>query len=547
MPVSLVKKQIQKFLASDKPEVLAIKGGWGVGKTFSWKAYTEEFKDNCALKHYSYVSLFGVNSIDDIKKATFLNTIHTHKIGQPLDLKSRSKVLTESLQGLKIKGISVGDVLGTISQMAMNKTIICFDDLERHSKGITIKDFMGLVSYYKEQKNCKVVLLLNEEVGDETFSDYQKYKEKVVDKQLHFESTAEESFDTMYCNDHDIKYYVRQCCVSLNIKNKRIITKIEQHIEDSLGELTNTNLDLSIQQKIIRSIVLLSFSYYGSGVEDKSIPSFRYMTYTKSTFDEDYDKELKKEVDDNKWDIFLSQYGLGMLDELYLELATGIKKGFFDKEKLSTLCSSKQLEIDIQKRSQKLDEAWDIFHGSFDENEDDVIKAMEDGLKDVIENISPSQFSSGLSVLRNIGGAGITKADELIDLFVETRKSNPEVFNLDSFDVNPFGVKDEKFDKKLRDAHKVHAPDLTVEEILAKRKGSHSYNSIEAEILDKMNKDEIKTMFQGFSGKELNENIKVFILLSGSCDSLMNKVNTALDEIAAISPLNKSRMHKFKR
>lgn len=547
MPVDLVKNQIHKFLATDKPEVLAIKGGWGVGKTFSWDLYAKEFKSDCILKHYSYVSLFGMKSIEDIKKVAFLNTIETRNIGQPLNMKSRSKSWTESLQGIKVKGISVGDMLGAVSQLAMDKTIICFDDLERHSKGITIKDFMGLVSYYKEQKGCKVVLLLNEEVGDETFNDYQKYKEKVVDKQLHFEPTAEESFDIMYSDDNEQKDYIRHCCVSLDIKNKRIITKIDRHIQDSLGQLADAGFDQSIQQQIIRSVVLLSFSYYGSGVENKHIPSFNYLTYNKNVLEEDYDEKLKKEANDNNWDNFLAQYGSGWLDELDLALAAGIKQGFFDGEKLSALCSSKQDAINIRNRSIKLDEAWDVFHGSFDADEDDVIRAMEAGLKDVVGNVSPSQFSSGLSVLREIGGNGIVKADELISLFIDTRKDNYEVFNLDNFASNPFGVRDEEFARKLREAYRMYAPKITVKDILEKRRGTNSYNAVEAEILDGMSKDEIKTMFLDFKGIELNEYIKVFILLSGSNVSLKDKVNTALDEIAAMSPLNKSRMGKFQR
>ncbi|CAK1814530.1 hypothetical protein [Vibrio crassostreae] len=547
MPIGLVKEQIHKFLSTDKPEVLAIKGGWGVGKTHSWEQFAKEFKADCALSHYSYVSLFGVNSINDIKKAVFLNTIDTRNIGQPLNLKSRSKSWTEALQSIKVKGVSVGDMLGAVSQLATDKTVICFDDLERHSKGITIKDFMGLASYYKEQKGCKVVLLLNEDVGDETFSDYQKYKEKVVDKQLHFEPTAEESFDIMYESDGGLRDYVRQYCVSLNLKNKRIIKKIEQHIQDSLGQLADAGFDITIQQQIARSVVLLSFSYYSSGTENKRIPSFRYLTCTKNLHDDDYDKELHQQAIDNKWDEFQKKYNFLFLDELDLALATGIKQGFFDGERLSTFCSSKQTEIDIRKRSEKLEKAWDIYHGSFDLNDADVIAAMEAGLRDIVEVASPSQYGSGISVLRDIGNGGDEKADELITFYIDTRKNKPDVFNLDSFDANPFGARDEKFAEKLREARKVYTPELTIEDILEKRKGSSSYNAVEAEILNKMSKDEVKAMFMSFKGKSLYDNINVFILLSGGNASLKRKVDNALEEIAAMSSLNKSRMGKFQR
>ena len=48
--------------------------------------------------------------------------------------------------------------------------IVCIDDLERSGADLNIKDVFGLVSYLKEQRGCKVVLLLN----DEELSDTNK-------------------------------------------------------------------------------------------------------------------------------------------------------------------------------------------------------------------------------------------------------------------------------------------------------------------------------------------------------------------------------------
>ena len=39
MPIEVFKTQIDKFLASDAPDVIAIKGAWGVGKTYSWNKF----------------------------------------------------------------------------------------------------------------------------------------------------------------------------------------------------------------------------------------------------------------------------------------------------------------------------------------------------------------------------------------------------------------------------------------------------------------------------------------------------------------------------
>ena len=52
-------------------------GQWGVGKTFAWNKYpfqNAQMQGQIGLKRYSYVSLFGINSLDDLKYAIFENT-----------------------------------------------------------------------------------------------------------------------------------------------------------------------------------------------------------------------------------------------------------------------------------------------------------------------------------------------------------------------------------------------------------------------------------------------------------------------------------------
>jgi len=65
MSVEVIKDQIFHFLSSEEPEVMAIKGEWGVGKTFSWKKFLKDAnsENKINLERYSYVSLFGINSL----------------------------------------------------------------------------------------------------------------------------------------------------------------------------------------------------------------------------------------------------------------------------------------------------------------------------------------------------------------------------------------------------------------------------------------------------------------------------------------------------
>lgn len=544
MSTDLVKQQIQKFLTTNKPEVLAIKGDWGVGKTHYWDMYIEQFKDECALKSYSYVSLFGINSIDALKQSTFLNAIDTNSIGQNKNAKAQAKLWADKLKSVKIPMISnyisgVGEAFSSLSQLALKDTIICFDDLERHSEGLKIKDFMGLVSFFKERKNCKVVLLLNEDSTDESFKDYKVYKEKIVDRQLHFEPTAEQSFDTMYEADFEFRSYVRDCCIGLNIKNKRVITKIVEHTKEFLA-LVET-FDVELKQQVIRSTVVLSWCYYCHSEDNEHIPEFDFVN--RSGLREEDERRCWNAEKAKRWNHFLNSYGFHFADEIDLAVARGIEQGFLDREKLIPLCRHKQKELDVKKKNTKWDEAWEIYHHSFDANEDEVAKAMEAGMIDIASTTSCRQYSNGLKVLRGIGKGEV--ADKLIELFIEKRKDTPEIFDVNNIICNPFSIDDDKFKDKLREVYLKHNPKPTVHDILNKRKKSNSYDESEAEILNELTEAQMYDLFMGFKGEDLSDFIRVFMLIAGSCQELGKKVTNTLDEISKTSDLNKFRMSKF--
>src|SRR5690606_5431594 len=63
--------------------------------------------------------------------------------------------------------------------------IICFDDFERMSNKLDIKDVMGLANQLKLERNCQVVLILDEsKTENENKKKYAEYKEKLVDAEI---------------------------------------------------------------------------------------------------------------------------------------------------------------------------------------------------------------------------------------------------------------------------------------------------------------------------------------------------------------------------
>jgi hypothetical protein len=114
--------------------------------------------------------------------------------------------------------------------------IVCFDDFERMSSKISFKDILGLISELKEQKQCKVVMILNEKeldklssVEDEKYSElFNLYKEKIIDLDLFFDPTIDEIFNKKIresINKFDIEL-IKSIFESYNIKNIRVIKQI---------------------------------------------------------------------------------------------------------------------------------------------------------------------------------------------------------------------------------------------------------------------------------------------------------------------------------
>ncbi|EBD1927516.1 hypothetical protein FHC45_09490, partial [Campylobacter jejuni] len=80
-----------------------------------------------------------------------------------------------------------------------NNIIVCFDNIERRSDNLSLKEILGLVNLLKEEKECNVVMIfhkgeLEEQDNNSAINDkekqakqdnsknwYQTYKEKIID------------------------------------------------------------------------------------------------------------------------------------------------------------------------------------------------------------------------------------------------------------------------------------------------------------------------------------------------------------------------------
>ncbi|ENX38334.1 hypothetical protein [Acinetobacter sp. NIPH 2100] len=169
---------------------IAITGPWGVGKTFFWKTFLEKQlsderiykKDNLFNRKYAYVSLFGLESLSELKTQIYSSIESYHS---SIEVPKWIKGLPSIFKDTKISqfGISAPAKLFDSLMFAQVKdAIICFDDFERMSKKLDIKDVMGLANQLKLEKNCQIILILDEDKAEgDNKKKYAEYKEKLVD------------------------------------------------------------------------------------------------------------------------------------------------------------------------------------------------------------------------------------------------------------------------------------------------------------------------------------------------------------------------------
>lgn len=552
MSIKAIKSQIDLFLAQSTPSVMAIKGDWGIGKTFGWNKYLAEARkeNRISAEKYSYVSLFGVNSIDQLKESIFSNAVSNDHAGekpslQTLQDNARNLVQSFGRNSWKfMKDIPylkhASPAIDAWSFMSVSRYLICIDDLERRGKNLEVKEVLGLVSLLTEDKRCKVALLLNDKTDG--IEDYKKYKEKVIDTELHFSPSPLESAEIAYDNLKPYHQKLATYTVKLGINNIRILKKIEQIVDQIWNRLDKSEDNLKTQ--LLHSAALMCWSYLNpkSGA---TVPSFEFI----ESMDNIYSVGGKDASEEERaWKEILLSYEFTRNDEFDKLIAQLIKYGYFDPDHVDLVIKTANETIIQQRKENGIKESWDIFHNSFKHNEQEVIEAFEKAVKETVNHVTVNQLDNIICVLRDLGVP--EKASSLIDYYIEHRKDTPDVFNVHSFEVYK-PIKDKEIIDKFDAINNERKDTRSLKEVLAHLSGSSGWNPEDLDVLDKATEDEYYDFFKSLDGSGLTAIIATslkFARISNAnaqMNSVTDKVKGALVKIGEESTLNKLRMEKF--
>ncbi|WP_348766939.1 hypothetical protein [uncultured Salinisphaera sp.] len=553
MTLALVRNELNRFLAEPSAEVLAIRGKWGVGKTYSWNRILEDAnrRDRISRKRYAYLSLFGIGTLDELRFSLFEQSINRSLIGKPPTLdtfRDNASQLSMSL-GRKAWRLvsstpymkSVSPALEAVSFFSIRDMLICLDDLERRSESLSARDVLGLVSLLKEQRNCKVVLLLND--GEDGLEDFEKYREKVVDVELLFDPTAKECSEIAFHETTPLYQSVGELSERLGITNIRTLKKIERLV--GLVESRLSDLGQDVTHQVLHSLVLYGWCHYRA--DDPAVPpldyvqNIGYVLFGLGGRDDLTD-------DEKAWNTKLQNYGYQVTDELDEVLANAVRTGYVVDAEFDEAAWKKNQQVIAAKATGSFSDAWRTYHESFNNDQDAVVKALYESFKLNAKHVTPTNLNGTVCLFRELGEDA--KADEIIDFYVDIRADEPELFNLDDYpfagDISDAAVR-EAFGKAY-EGTQVPEP---VKDVLLRLCGSNGWSDKDEVVLANVSVDEYYELFKAENGRHLTGIINACLRFGQFSNASERQKKIAADATEALvrigneSAINARRVKKF--
>ena len=556
MSIKLVKSQIDRFLASDTPEVISIKGRLGICISFSWNKFLQEAKDinKITLEKYSYVSLFGINSVDQLKRSVFENIVSKKDIGVEPSIKTLNTNTFAVLKSLGKKSINIfksvsyvqdfAPAFDVLSFLSVNKAIICIDDLERKGDDLPLKDVLGLITLLKEQKKCKIILLFND--AEENLEEYKKYREKAVDIEFLFDPTAEECSDIALNNCVPEFQLLKTLLIALDIKNIRVIKKIERLI-DYLIPLLNS-YDPDVLHKAIRSVTLFSWCHYCSIEGAPEIDYVRNLHPNNISLFMKQDKNSEVNEKHVKWDVILNAYGYKITDQFDIVLMDGVLNGYFNDVELTQKAEEFNKQTLLSRLDNSFFKAWELYYDSFEDNGTFVLDKIYSSFLAGAKNITPSNLNETVKLFKDYGEYGL--ATKLIDVFIDARIIETSLFKKEHYDFFGYAFDSEIISRFAEQCIQDSAVE-TAESVLSRIAIKNAWNREDISVLASTTPEEYYLLFKKLRGDILSSYIEKCLSFAthsnADPDSIKIKenVDAALTRIGSENQMNLLRVRKY--
>ncbi|UVK51197.1 hypothetical protein DBIPINDM_004427 [Mesorhizobium sp. AR02] len=554
MSTKLVRQKVAEFLKTDDPGVLCIRGNWGTGKTYTWNDELEKaakVKGGIGLEKYAYVSLFGLNSIEEVQRQIATQTIKRERIGQPFDATNLTAAYEDGVTLVKKLAGRFGGFLGdgyygaaaSLMTLLIRNRLICIDDLERKGEHLRSGDVLGLISQLTEERHCKVALLLNDERLDDR-PQFEGFLEKVVDLNLRFIPSASESAATALDNLKAAPIptdEVREQTILLGIDNIRVIQKIYSIVSDIAPMLKDYKP--GVLRAVTKSLVLFGWCNYQPEIAPtlnflKAIGEYSFATQPPN-------EEVAKLRE--KWEPKLRQYGFTHTDDFDLVLMDGIINGYFDPNVVAVYATELNKIEQSAEANAKLEKAWDSYRNSFDDNGQELVAELMECFEANAQFYSLGTTSQLIDLFGRIGHQ--EEAKKVFDLYEIAHDGDVSAFDVER--LFRFGMELPKdILARVMKAREGVKPDLSSDALFLGLKEAGFGSDIAAQ-LAKLPVEEYVRVLTSHRNEELRkirEGLTDYLNVSNPTNiaiEIMSRAADALQIIAARSPLDSARAHTW--
>ena len=550
MSVQITKAVLKDFLSNAEANVLSLTGAWGTGKTYAWREALLAQKEDLKFKHYCYVSLFGINSMAELRMSLFTKSVAVSTLGKKLDFDTINEHWGSLAQdwfkaqyarfGPMVKSLPHGSTVSlgveALAPSAVRDTLVCFDDFERQTS-IKAEDVLGLITELSEERGCKVALIFNaERLG--AIDAYRAYREKAIDFEVTYAPTVQEAFNLVFETSFPNRKLVLRHVVDLGITNVRILRKLHQLIRRIVA--ATVSMHARVLEASISTTVLLCWCAFAP---DPSKPKIEDI--------ENWNKALisfKKEADEDPvtlaWVQRLKAYGFIHVDDLDLAIARVVERGYIEGTGFIEVAGTVNRELRSAETSEPFTAVWRRFRDSFSGDQDAFIAELHGAAVQAIAHIGSGDLNGTVQLLRELKREDL--ADDLIDKFVNANKEKPSIFNLKE---HPFGgtINDAKL-RATFDAIHTRVTQLPgLEEAVSFMVKNSGYSPEHIEAMKKASVDDYQALFLKEHDEAKLSNLVKWSLRWTDSDhaEITVKAKEALERIKATSLLNSIRVSRY--
>lgn len=567
-----VRTAVQRFTESpDFPQTFLLTGAWGVGKTHLWRQILADAvrTKRCARPKYSYCSLFGLESVALVRDKIFsglTDTVASRPTGP------------ETVEDVFKNFAGVNDALGRVSEGAralaakgsgllvrwglrrapewamrfpalaayeplvraatfafVKDAIICIDDLERRSAQLSLRDVLGFVSFLREERRCKVIVIANEDTLDEDDKEtLRELREKVFEIVVTLDPPNDYAQEIAIPADAAFRDEWMNRASYLDLTNIRILRRIvalHKQLEPLLEGAPET-----ARRNCISSLLLIGTRHFQ---HDAELPPMDLIFQTGAfrIVTEDGPKNERK-----RWSEFLTDYGWYSPDELDYTLLQFVESGCINEMKVRQFVELSRRRHEEEKRHEELSSPWAMFRGSFDDNEAELVKAFIDTHTEHSLYLSPMNLDSAVRRLRDLGASA--EADKLINHYIESRKDDKDVLDLEKYAFWR-EVRDERLIAAFQARFKAIPINKDLPEVLLRMERTQGWGISDSEFLRTITVDQFEEAFRKASGDDLGAMIKSALHYGGPTAedrAVSANATEALVRIGKTSRLNRARV-----